>query len=141
MLDINTSQLSAYTYPRASVQEVYGPPPTLAEPVVSQPISTDPSTSAVLSLIQGAFGDTLKTISSQLSIVTSHIDSMEGRLLQQQPPNQPYSPSTPAALWAPNPTTVQPIEITQQNSLPYKFTELFFQDVNYDMAKDQEDYV
>ena len=139
MLEVNTFQMSAYSYPRASAQEVYGPPPTLIEPIISQPASTDPSTSAVLSLIQGAFGDTLKTILSQLSIVTSRMDSMEGRLLQQQS-NQPYSPSAPAALWAPNPTMTHPIEITQQNSLPDPHVDPFFHDIDYDMAKDQEDY-
>jgi len=140
MLGISTSQLSAYTYPRApSAQEILGPPPTLIEPIISQ-LSTDPATSAVLSILNDALGTTLKQISSQLSIVSTRIDHMESRFHQSQT-EQPYSPSAPAALWQLNPSTTNPLPTEEQNSLPhYRMGQPNF-DIDYDMAAmEQEAY-
>ena len=81
MLEVSTSQLSAYTYPRApSAQEIAGLPSTMVEPVVSQS-SSDPATSAVLSILNDTLGSTLKQISSQLSVVSTCMDAMESRFL------------------------------------------------------------
>ena len=141
MLGISTSQLSAYMYPWApSAHEIAGPPLTMIELVISQS-STDPATSAVLSILNGALGDTLKQISSQLSVISTRIDAMESQFIQLQT-EHPYSPSAPAALWAPHPTSMILPPTEEQNSLPYYGMGQPTFDIDYDMATmEQAEYV
>jgi len=138
MLEVSTSQLSAYTYPRVpSAQEIAGPPSTMVEPVVSQS-STDPATLAVLSILNDALGSTLKQISLQISVVSTCMDTMESHFLQSQAPHlsqdHPYSPSALAALWAPNPTNLDHLSGEEQNSLPHYWIGQPNFDIDYDMA-------
>ena len=96
MLDVTTSQMTPYTYPLApSAFERQGPPPT-------ERTSTDLPTSE-LSALESAIAAALHPLTSQFSVFSSRLDSIESRQASQIT-NQPYSPSAPAAIWAPNPS-------------------------------------
>ena len=136
MLGVTTSQLSTYTYPIApSAFEIAGPPPMVV--ASSQGSSTALPMSDILSIIQGGLADALHPLQTQLSSVMSCIDAMESCHASQA--NAPYSPSAPAALWAPNPTHLQPLGTQEQNSLPYYNLGCPQEDVDYTMDQ-YDDY-
>ena len=86
-MHIDTSDMQTFEYPARKLSA----PPIDTLPAHSSRSSTDPPTSAIEALIRG--------LSSQLSSITSRLDKLE------QP--RTYSPSAPAALWAP-PHTSRP---------------------------------
>jgi len=99
MMEVHTSQLTAYEYPPApSALEVQGPSNTVASSLSSlpsQPLPTDP-TSEVMATIT-ALSSQVSALSSQFS---THLDCLEN-------PAQLYSPSALAALWQPTLTHIQ----------------------------------
>lgn len=99
MLDINTSQLSTFTFTPAAALEIQGPPPMVSS-------STDPTSSAVMSMLQ-AMGSQLSQISEGMSSLASRVNHLEHPPKDATSKTAPYSPSIPAALWQPNPTNIQ----------------------------------
>jgi len=101
MLDVSTSQLPIIES---------NPPPVIES-------SFNPSTSGILSAIQGMITKAIRPLASQISVVSTRCDTIQSQQAVSAV-DKPYSPSAPAALWAPNPTNWDRPEITQQNSLP-----------------------
>ena len=101
MLDVSTSQLP-FT--------ITNPPPIVES-------SFDPSTLGILSAIQGMITKAIRPLASQISVVSARCDSIQSQQAIAST-DKPYSPSALAALWAPNPTTWNQPEVSQQNSLP-----------------------
>jgi len=97
MLDVSTSQLP------------------ISNPVVAS--SFDPSTLGILSAIQGMISEALRPLASQVSVISSRCDAIQSYQATSAA-DAHYSPSAPAALWAPNPSHWDRPEISQQNSLP-----------------------
>ena len=91
MMQVDTTALPTFDYPAAGLLE---PPPTNVTQVnpPASSSSTEPATQDVMAL--------LMNMSNSLSSITSRLDKLE------QPKS--YTPSQPAALWAPN-----------RNSAPY----------------------
>jgi len=101
MLDVSMSQL----------------PIVQTDPLPVVESSFDLSTSGILSAIQGMITEAIRSLASQISVVSACCDSIQSQQAISTV-DKPYSPSAPAALWAPNPTAWDRPEITQQNSLP-----------------------
>ena len=81
MMHVDTTNMQTFEYPACELSA----PPIDTLPATSSRSSTDPPTSTIEALI--------RSLSSQLSLITSRLDRLE------QP--KTYSPSAPAALWAP----------------------------------------
>jgi len=79
--------------------------------------SFDPSTSGILSAIQGMITKAVRPLASQISVVSARCNAIQSQQAVSSA-DRPYSPSAPAALWAPNPSHWDRPEISQQNSLP-----------------------
>jgi len=94
-------------------------PPPIAKPNPSSvpESSFDPSTSGILSAIQGMITEAIWPLASQISVVSARCDTIQSQQAVA-PADKPYSPSVPTALWAPNPSHWDRPEISQQNSLP-----------------------
>jgi len=96
------------------------PPPQPPIETNSLPVSGssfDPSTSGILSAIQGMITEAVRPLASQISVVSARCDAIQSQQAVTAV-DKPYSPSAPAALWAPNPSHWDRPEISQQNSLP-----------------------
>ena len=120
MLDVSTSQL----------------PVTHTNPPPAVESSFDPSTSGILSAIQGMITKAIRPLASQISIVSARCDSIQSQQAIVST-DKPYSPSAPAALWAPNPTAWNQLEVSQQNSLPSYLDQL---KIDYDANMEEYDY-
>ena len=120
MLDVSTSQLPI---------TVTNPPPVVES-------SFDPSTSGILSAIQGMITKAIRPLASQISVVSAHCDSIQSQQAIAST-DKPYSPSAPVALWAPNPTAWNQPEVSQQNSLPSYLNQ---PKINYDANMEEYDY-
>jgi len=79
--------------------------------------SFDPSTSGILSAIQGMITEAIRPLASQISTVSARCDTIQSQQAVAHA-DKPYSPSVPTALWTPNPSHWDRPEISQQNSLP-----------------------
>jgi len=79
--------------------------------------SFDPATSGILSAIQGMISEAIWPLASQVSVISSRCDAIQSHQATSAADAR-YSPSAPAALWAPNPSHWDHPEISQQNSLP-----------------------
>ena len=99
MLDVQSSQMSAYSFPIPSNFERQGPPLTEdpaavpAQPVSSTRSSTDLPTSAVERM--------LLEMSKSLSQISDNMSSLTSRVGRLEKPTFAYSPSHPAELWNP----------------------------------------
>jgi len=98
--------------------------------------SFDPSTSGILSAIQGMITKAIRPLASQISVVSACCDSIQSQQAVIST-DKPYSPSAPAALWAPNPSAWKQPEVSQQNSLPSYLNQ---PRINYDATIDEYDY-
>jgi len=122
MLDVSTTHLPI---------SVPIPPPAVES-------SFDPSTSGILSAIQGMISEAIQPLASQVSVISSCCDVIQS--YQATNATDPhYSPSTPAALWAPNPTAWAQPEVSQQNSLP-SYLDQPRVDYDYDMRQQDDNY-
>jgi len=93
------------------------PPVAKPNPLPVSESSFDPSTSGILSAIQGMITEAVRPLASQISVVSARCDAIQSQQAVTSV-DRPYSPSAPAALWAPNPSHWDRPEISQQNSLP-----------------------
>jgi len=93
------------------------PPIIETNPLPVPELSFDPSTSGILSAIQGMITEAVRPLASQISVVSARCDAIQSQQVVTAV-DEHYSPSAPAALWAPNPSHWDRPEISQQNSLP-----------------------
>jgi len=110
------------------------PPASKPNPLPMSESSFDPSTSGILSAIQGMITEAVRPLASQISVVSARCDAIQSQQAVTAA-DKPYSPSAPAALWAPNPTHWDRPEISQQNSLP-----LYLDQPKLDYDADMDDY-
>jgi len=77
--------------------------------------------------------EAIRPLASQVSIISSRCDAIQSHQATNAA-DAHYSPSAPAALWAPNPTTWNQPEVSQQNSLP-SYLDQPKVDYDYDMGQ------
>jgi len=95
-LQVQTSQMSAHTFPPPSQLDIQGPPPMAVAPIPlssSAVTSTDPPTSGIERM--------LLAMGQQLSQITEGMSSLSSRVGRLEQPSNTYSPSRPAMLWEP----------------------------------------